>query len=480
MSDLVVTRLSNAVQRMAALPWIVAGGVYSLLLMLGPQLLNDPDTYLHVAIGRWILDHGAVPISDTFSFSVQGARYISFEWLSQVIYAVAYETLGWPGVVALTAAAIALAIGLLTQYLLRELPTKPTILMVVVAFALLAPHLLARPHVLALPIMVVWAGALVSSMDRRGRPPYWALPLLFLWANLHGSAVLALGLIGPANLEELLAVERTKWPQVFLVWLPFAASAFAVTCLTPYGIEPLIMPLTTLGIGDALKWINEWRPQDFSHIGVFEIVLLGGIFLLSQGGTLPVTRALVLLGLVHFALAQGRNADLLAVLAPLYLAAPVAKQIKASAENKIISLSRWSGTVILAAVVAATGLQLTRDIRPAASNTPEAAVARAGIATAGPVLNDYSFGGYLIYAGIPTFIDGRGEIFGGKFIDRYNRGIALADTSDFLTLLDDYKIRATLLTPSTPAVWLLDRLPGWERVYSDRIAVVHKRRSAPD
>jgi hypothetical protein len=35
----------------------------------------------------------------------------------------------------------------------------------------------------------------------------------------------------------------------------------------------------------------------------------------------------------------------------------------------------------------------------------------------GPVFNDYDFGGFLIHAGIPTFIDGRGELFGGDFID---------------------------------------------------------------
>ena len=67
-----------------------------------------------------------------------------------------------------------------------------------------APHILARPHVLTLPIMVAWAAALVRCMDRRAPPPYWALPLLVLWANLHGSVVLALGLIGPAVLEALL------------------------------------------------------------------------------------------------------------------------------------------------------------------------------------------------------------------------------------------------------------------------------------
>jgi hypothetical protein len=106
-------------------------------------------------------------------------------------------------------------------------------------------------------------------------------------------------------------------------------------------------------------------------------------------------------------------------------------------------------------------------------------VANAGLAKAGPVLNDYWFGGYLIFVGIPTFIDGRGELYGGQFIARYNRDVSLANLRDFLKLLDQYKIGATLLAPDTPAVALLDRLPDWQRVYSDDVSVVHKRRAAP-
>ena len=68
------------------------------------------------------------------------------------------------------------------------------------ALALMAPHMLARPHVLTLPIMVAWAAALVRAMDQR-TPTYWALPLITLWADLHGSVVLAIGLIGPVVLE---------------------------------------------------------------------------------------------------------------------------------------------------------------------------------------------------------------------------------------------------------------------------------------
>lgn len=479
MSEQVVHSEVQPFSARAALPWLVSLGVYAVLLTLGQRLLSDPDSYSHIELGRWILAHRTLPASDAFSFSMHGAPWITFEWLSEVIYAGAYALSGWSGVVVVAAAAIALTFGLLTFFLLRELSPTQTLLMVIAAVILLAPHMLARPHVLVLPVMVIWAAALVRCMDRGGPPPYWALPLLVLWANLHGSGVLALGLIGPAVLEALLREERSGWPRVILRWLPFTALAIAASCLTPHGPEPLLMPLTTLGLGPALAWIAEWRPQDFGHIGGFELLLLAGIFALSRGVTLPVVRSLVVIGLLHFALAQVRNADLLAMLAPLYLAAPLARTFGGPTGDEAAGSSRGLNLAALGVLIAMTGAALARDVRPAPAITPQAAIAQAGLAKTGRVLNDYSFGGYLIFAGIPTFIDGRAELYGGRFIDRYNRALALVDLGDFLKLLDEYKIEATLLAPHTPATAMLDRLPQWQRVYSDDVAVVHKRRDTP-
>lgn len=475
MSDLILGSKVKRVPLRATMPLLVGACVYVLLLALGPRLLSDPDSYSHIGVGRWILANG-IPSSDPFSFSMHGAHWLAFEWLSEVVFASIHAAAGWDGVVALSAASIALAVGLLTQFLLRELSPKLVLGIVAAVVVLLAPHLLARPHVLALPVMMAWATALVRCMDERTPPPYWALPLLVLWANLHGSVVLALGLIGPAAIEALLRTGRHGLRQEMLRWFVFATLAVAASCLTPYGPGTLLMPLTTLGLGDALNWIGEWRPQNFGRVGAFEILLLGGLFALSRGVTLPVVRVLVVIGLLHFALAQVRNVDLLATLAPLYLAAPIARQLGSQADRSNFVAGRNLQVAALALVISATALALTRDVQPNSRITPQAAVASAGLAEA-RVLNDYSFGGYLVFAGIPTFIDGRGELYGGRFLHRYNNALSLADLNDFLKLLDDYKIDATLLEPETPAVALLDRLPDWKRVNGDAIAVVHKRQA---
>jgi hypothetical protein len=64
------------------------------VIAVGPQLLGDPDTYSHLALGRWILDHGAVPTVDPFSANFRGTHWLAFEWLSEVVFALAYAAGG--------------------------------------------------------------------------------------------------------------------------------------------------------------------------------------------------------------------------------------------------------------------------------------------------------------------------------------------------------------------------------------------------
>ena len=95
----------------------------------------------------------------------------------------------------------------------------------------------------------------------------------------------------------------------------------------------------------------------------------------------------------------------------------------------------------------------------------------------GRVLNHYGYGGYLISLGIPTFIDGRGELFGGEFIKKYVEAVHLRgdDPQVLQNTLERYKIDWTLLLKEQPANKLLATLPGWRRAYADDKTVIFVR-----
>ena len=126
------------------------------------------------------------------------------------------------------------------------------------------------------------------------------------------------------------------------------------------------------------------------------------------------------------------------------------------------------------AVTAAASLRGYAHENPAIAPAPALAAARQAGLT-GPVLNDYDFGGYLVFEGLAPFVDGRIDLYGDEFMRAYAAALA-ADGDALPRLLDRYRIAWTLLKPGEPAVAALDRDPAWERVYADAGAVVHRRR----
>lgn len=94
-----------------------------------------------------------------------------------------------------------------------------------------------------------------------------------------------------------------------------------------------------------------------------------------------------------------------------------------------------------------------------------------------PVLNDYAFGGYLIFRSVRPFIDSRADLFGDAFLERFSR-IIRPDPEALESALKHYDIAWTILAPGEGVTALMDAKPGWRRLYADRYAVVHVRDDA--
>jgi hypothetical protein len=472
-----------------SLPLIFALCLYALIAGHGGAVLHDPDTYLHIAVGRWIIAHRAAPYHGIFSGTMAQAPWIAHEWLGEVLLAWLFDRFGWTGLVAVTSFCAAASLAMLLRELLRSLLPVHAMIATALAVTLVIPHVLARPHVFTLPILVLWAAELVRARGEDRAPAAWLAALMALWANLHGGYLFGLGFAGLLAAEAvLLAPDWRTRRRAAGGWTFFGALAVGAALLTPYGIAGLLLPFRLTGMGFAMGQLVEWRSPDFQSFEPLElwlaVVLLVGFAL---GWRLPPTRLIILLLLLHMALQHRRHGELVGLVAPLLLAPALAPQLRALAAGRsagpvdrtlaeLAKPASLRGAALAGAVLAVVSAAVLHGaaVRPDVAMPAAALAAVEAAHVTGPVLNDYGFGGYLIFKGIPPFIDGRAELYGDEFIKRYVQAMLL-DSDELPKLLDRNGIAWTLIAPERPAVLLLDHLPNWRRLYADEVAVVHVR-----
>lgn len=470
-------------------------GLVAFVAALGQaSMLADADSYWHLATGRWIIANRAVPTTDPFSHSMPGVAWTAHEWGSEVLMRVAYDWAGWPGMLWLAAIAFALTMAIMARFLVDRMEPQHAIVLTLVCATLMVTHLLARPHVIVWPLTVAWVGALVRAGEQRTAPPWYLLVMLVVWANLHASFTLALGFTAALAVDAVMQRETTA-SRVACArqWGAFFVAAIACSLINPQGIGAYEHARSVMAMTTTLAVVNEWKSADFH---TFRPLLLWLLMVLGLGLTgrlrLSVARLMFVCGLLYLALKHQRYHALVGVVSPFLLATPIAAGLKSltdSTGKDVEVLDRWfralarpasaNGILMIVALGALLAYGNTRISRPApaAEITPARALAAfQATGTTGRVLNEYSFGGYLIFRGIPVFYDGRGDMYGDALIGEAVDALFLKHRGALEQLLATHQIGWTLLTPTTPAVQLLDYLPNWQRIYADSIAVVHVRR----
>lgn len=440
-----------------------------------PQVLNDGDTFLHIAAGRRMLATHAILFSDPFSYTAAGAAWNAHEWFGEIAMALSYQLGGWSGLVLLFAVAAAVAAGVLAYQLGRWLEPQAQAIATVLALCCMTGSLLARPHLLALPLLAIWTAELVRARADKRAPPFWLLPLLIVWVNVHASFLLGLALAAGLALEALVEDDGARM-KTLRGWVLFGIAAFGACLINPHFLQGVTFPLTLMGTA-SLANVDEWQPTDFSHLQPIALAVAAALYvILTRGVRISAVRTLILLGLLYLTLQHQRHQIVVATIAPLLLAEPLARTLGLNEARKQTAMAR---VMAATAMIALTSLLALRLALPVLRNddavSPVTALSDVPRSLRDePVLNDYSFGGYLIFAGVKPFIDSRAELYGEAALERY-AALIRPDPVALDAAIRRYGIRWSILSPQSPIVAELDHLAGWRRVHSDAFAVVHIR-----
>ncbi|MDQ2913799.1 MAG: hypothetical protein M3T56_11145 [Chloroflexota bacterium] len=430
---------------------LVTGGIFGVLSTLAT--IGDPDLFWHLAQGRQTVTQGLARV-DVFSWSVNGFPVLTDQWLGQVIWYEAYAALGWNGIIVLRALLVAAIVTLIVAAALFG--QRRPILAVVAALPAIALSRFAwteRPQLMGLLCFAALMLLLRASAERP-RLLIAAPALIVVWANLHASFALGLGVAAIACAELWL-----RRPDARRLAVGVVAASIAVTVLTPSGVS-----IWTSASGHFLsppRVIQEEGVPDVTqpYGFVFAFIVLA-VLVTAQLSRPTALRDLALLVPVLFvSMTAARHTPFFAVAAVPYLAAHapdaigvIAARFRIKARLPVfvprvpsLRLDLVTAAIALAAVIGAGFLA-----RGAPNLSPYPAAVLSSLPPGPGVVNDYDWGGFLIWyaPATPVFIDGRLFPYTGDALRDYETLVSLGPT--WREVLVRRGARALLLKPASP------------------------------
>jgi len=483
----------------------------------------DGDPGRHIRVGETILRTGLF-YHDPFSFTRAGAPFIPYEWLSEVMSALSVRLAGLPGLIVVTGAVLAITYAIVAQTLARRgvapVVGIPTLLL---AMAIGSSHWHARPHVYTL----LGAALLIVLIDRAADPSrttsprdvWWAawpvLPLFACWANLHGGFLYGLFVLGAVvvgdRVEMLYASgpEVARWRSVLVRHAAMFGAAVVGPIFTPSGPKLYLHTLGYLGDTYLVNNTQEYMSPDF-HVARFALIAIVLVTLtlaiLPRRPSVPV---LMLVGLnLAFALVAGRNLPLFAIVVlpaiamelehafavwvpgwaqrlgrpiPRLQPARLALGWPAIGIALMVLLARRSGGTaeIPAPITESHGLFPT-TFNPSAFPVRAVEAARAA-GVSGRVFNEFTWGGYMLYAWPEqrVFIDGQTDFYGDSITREFAdiRGVQ----PGWRAKLAAWRIDLVLIETDSPLSEALAHERGWTPIHCDSTAVLfrHDESAAP-
>lgn len=387
----------------------------------------DNDIWFLLNHGRYVLANG-IPHIEPFTIH-EGFKFVMQQWLSAVMFWLAYTTLGDIGVKLIVLVCYILLVFIIYKICLmisddNFLVSFFATFLVSVVFVF---FMVTRPYVFS---SLIFAGEffLLESYRKKGKRGYLLfLPLLSaLLINLHAAMwPMMFIFIAPYAVESFrMKIGRFTNPGAEKTWL-FLSIAISVAAgfLNPYGLDAMLYLTKSYGYEQIGVTVSEMRPVNintpFGKIVLLCLLIVPLVYVLYKKGKLNLRYILLALGTGYMVMSSYRNLFMFALCAYFPLSAYLKDWqpcIKTEFDSKKTLRIRALLIILIVALVplAFYGgyeaeqprtekyILLNKAIDQILEDTPAEKVV---------LYTGYNSGGMAEFRGLRTYMDARAEVF---------------------------------------------------------------------
>ncbi|MCX5712491.1 MAG: hypothetical protein NTY47_05410 [Candidatus Omnitrophica bacterium] len=258
---------------------LALAGLFTFVYLNMSKELSDPDIWLHLKTGKFILTNTAIPHTDPFSAVLANKEWIDHSWLLQVSYSLIFDNFSSDGL--LIFSGIVLCAAFLFLFL-SAYKNKQQIILLTGLFYLAVLASLIRFNIRPENLSVLFFAIFIFGLSRLKKSKWlYILALIqLLWVNCHGFFILGPALLGISLIGEKDKQAFKNLRNIFLLTL--------VCCLAnPYGIKGAIYPLriifnhnTALFYSQIRELVPTWRCNFTVIFPYFLLIILSSVIIL--------------------------------------------------------------------------------------------------------------------------------------------------------------------------------------------------------
>jgi hypothetical protein len=470
----------------------------------------DPDLWGHVKFGQDAWQQGALPETDSYSYTAKGARWINHEWLTEILFYQLYDTFGSRGILLFKMIIGWSLILLLARKVFKSGPDPHfsnlgPFLILLVLIPIIAPGFMPRPQLMTYLLWTLLLLALHSYFDNKSEEKTKAsannerkrkqnialtsIPLIFLvWINSHGGVLAGLAILGTATLYEIIQSRNIRSPLL----LSAIISGLA-TLINPYGYEIGNFFIHSLS---QSRNISEWNgiPLWHPHQLPFKLYTLFYVILWLSAKEKWGWQTFIILPTIYFAYKHQRHVPLTAIAMTPFMMEQAKKWVQNWSESKrmqntLNSIRRPAMACLLVFATSQLGIGYLKNadnqfnllVDPGVYPIYAARFMDENELT-GNIWNPFDWGEYLIWKLPKSNIS-----VDGRFRTVYPESI-LTDSANFAAgnqgweeLLKEYPETDYVLVRKSDGTHLrMNQLKGWTAIYEDLISVLYIKSDDPE